>query len=69
MQIVKYTNRFRRDYRREKSGLLGKRLRRILMEVVNLLATDQPLPRRYSITHSRGNGEISVIAMSGPISS
>ena len=47
MRIVKYTNRFRRDFRREKSGPVGKRLEGLLMEVVNLLATDQPLPRRY----------------------
>ena len=46
MREVKYTNRFQRDYRREKSGRLGKKLDALLMEVVNLLAADQPLPRR-----------------------
>jgi mRNA interferase YafQ len=46
MREVKYTNRFQRDYKREKSGRLGKRLDALLMEVVNLLAADQPLPRR-----------------------
>jgi mRNA interferase YafQ len=46
MRIVKYTSRFKRDYRREKSGPLGKKLDRILMEIVDMLATDQPLPRR-----------------------
>jgi len=47
MRTVKYTNRFKRDYRREKSGQLGKRLDAILMEAVNMLAADIPLTRRY----------------------
>jgi mRNA interferase YafQ len=47
MRTVKYTNRFKRDYRREKSGGLGKKLDTILMDVVDLLAADKPLPRRY----------------------
>jgi len=46
MREVSYTSRFRRDYRREKSGRHGKRLDALLMEVVNLLVADQPLPRR-----------------------
>ena len=47
MRIVKYTARFKRDYRREKSGQLGKKLDALLMEVVDLLAADAPLPRRH----------------------
>jgi mRNA interferase YafQ len=43
---VKYTTRFQRDYKREKSGRHGRRLDALLMGVVNLLATDVPLPRR-----------------------
>ena len=46
MREIKYTARFKRDYRREKAGLLGKKLDALLMEVVNLLASDAPLPRR-----------------------
>jgi mRNA interferase YafQ len=46
MRIVKYTSRFKRDYRREKSGLLGKKLDALLTEVVNQLAADTPLPHR-----------------------
>ena len=46
MREVKYTSRFQRDYRREKSGRHGKRLDALLMEVVNLLAADAPLPLR-----------------------
>ena len=47
MREVRYTARFKRDYRREKSGRLGKKLDALLMEVVNLLAADQPLLRRH----------------------
>ena len=47
MRTVKYTSRFKRDYRREKSGVLGKKLDNLLMDVIDLLATDKPLPRRY----------------------
>jgi len=46
MRTVKYTNRFKRDYRREKSGQLGKKLDPLLMEVVDLLAADAILPHR-----------------------
>ncbi len=46
MREVKYTARFKRDYRREKSARHGKRLDALLMEVVNLLAADRSLPRR-----------------------
>jgi mRNA interferase YafQ len=46
MLEVKYTTRFRRDYRREKSGRHGKNLDALLMEVVNLLAADKVLPHR-----------------------
>jgi mRNA interferase YafQ len=46
MRDVKYTNRFKRDYQREKSGRHGRKLDALLMETVNLLAVDMPLPRR-----------------------
>jgi mRNA interferase YafQ len=45
MREIKYTTRFRRDYRREKSGRYGKKVDALLMEVVSLLAADKPLPR------------------------
>lgn len=47
MRTVKYTSRFRRDYKREKSGLHSKRLDAALLETVTMLAEDKPLPRRY----------------------
>ncbi len=46
MRTVKYTNRFKRDYRREKSGPHARKLDGLLMGVVNLLAADAVLPRR-----------------------
>ena len=47
MRTVRYTTRFKRDYRREKAGQLGKRLDGLLMEVVELLAADTSLARRH----------------------
>jgi mRNA interferase YafQ len=46
MRETKYSHRFKRDYRREKSGRHARVLDAALMEVVNLLAADTPLPRR-----------------------
>ena len=47
MRTVKYTNRFKRDYRREQSGRHGKKLDAFLMDLVNLLANDKALPHRH----------------------
>lgn len=47
MRTIRYTNRFKRDYKREKSGRHGQALDRLLAETVNLLAMDQQPPRRY----------------------
>jgi mRNA-degrading endonuclease YafQ of YafQ-DinJ toxin-antitoxin module len=46
MREVKYTARFKHDYRREQSAPHGKKLDTLLMDVVNLLAADKPPPRR-----------------------
>jgi mRNA interferase YafQ len=45
MREIRFTSRFKRDYKREKSGRHGKTLDTTLMKVVNLLACDAPLPR------------------------
>jgi len=47
MREIKYTNRFKRDYKREKAGRHGKKLGVVLIEAVNMLAADALLPRRY----------------------
>jgi mRNA interferase YafQ len=46
MREIKYTARFKRDYKREQSGRHGKKLDTLLMDVVNALAADTPLPQR-----------------------
>ncbi len=46
MRTVKYTSRFKRDYRREQSGQHSKTLEATLLAVVELLAEDTLLPAR-----------------------
>jgi mRNA interferase YafQ len=47
MRTIRRTNQFKRDYKREKSGRHSRRLDALLLEAVNMLAADQPLPRRF----------------------
>jgi mRNA interferase YafQ len=47
MRAIERTSRFKRDYRREKSGVLSKKLDQLLIEAIELLATDKRLPQRY----------------------
>ena len=47
MRAISYTRSFKRDYRREKTGVLGKKLDALLTDAINLLAADAPLPARY----------------------
>ena len=46
MREVSYTTRFKRDYRREKTGRHSKTIDAALMAVVELLSAGEPLPRR-----------------------
>jgi mRNA interferase YafQ len=46
MRVINYTARFKRDFRRQKAGRYGKDLDTRLLEIVQLLAHDAPLPRR-----------------------
>ena len=46
MRTIRFGNRLKCDYRREKNGRHGKQLDVALAEVVDLLAADAPLPRR-----------------------
>jgi mRNA interferase YafQ len=57
MRIVKYSSRFKRDYRRERSGVLGKKLDALLAEVIDLLAADRPLARRHADHQLTGEWE------------
>ena len=47
MRAIERTSRFKRDYRREKSGVLSKKLDQLLIEAIGLLAADRSLPQRY----------------------
>jgi len=46
MREIRFTARFKRDYKRQKSRRHSKSIDALLMEVVNLLAADLPLPPR-----------------------
>jgi mRNA interferase YafQ len=50
MRTIRRTKRFKRDYRREKSGRHGKTLDAVLREVLELLAADKILPH-HSFDH------------------
>lgn len=47
MRTIKYANKFKRDYRREKSGRHGKDMDRLLGEIVRELVADQPLAHKH----------------------
>lgn len=47
MRIIKYTNRFKRDYKKEKIGKHRSTLDADLLRVVHLLASDTALPERF----------------------
>jgi mRNA-degrading endonuclease YafQ of YafQ-DinJ toxin-antitoxin module len=47
MRVVKYANRFRRDYKRERSGRHSNRLDTMLLATVNMLGKDELLPHCY----------------------
>jgi mRNA interferase YafQ len=47
MRTIRRTSRFKRDYKREKSGRHGKTLDSELLHVLALLVSDAPLPRRH----------------------
>lgn len=46
MREIEPTTRFRRDYKRELAGQLGKKVDGLLRPILDLLAADKPLPER-----------------------
>ncbi len=46
MREIRITARFKRDYKRQKSARHRKVIDTLLMEIVNLLVADMPLPPR-----------------------
>ena len=69
MRTVKYTSRFRRDYKHEKSGRHGKRLDGELLEPSPCWRRMTHCPRGISITRSAASGAITAIVTSSPTSS
>jgi mRNA interferase YafQ len=47
MRTIRYTGRFKRDYRRELSGAIGRKLDDLLREALDFLQKDVTLPARY----------------------
>ena len=47
VRTVKRTAQFRRDFKRAKRGVHGRYLDTALLEALELLATDVPLPSRF----------------------
>lgn len=47
MRTIKRTRCFKRDYRRERSGIHSKKLEELLQEALDLLKVDAPLPAHY----------------------
>ena len=48
MRAIRYTRRFKRDYRRELSGALGKKLESLFRVALDMLLNDELLPVRYA---------------------
>jgi mRNA interferase YafQ len=49
MRTIKLSKRFKRDYRREKSGVLGKKLDALLREALEFLVAGAPLPPKLEM--------------------
>jgi mRNA interferase YafQ len=47
MRVIRYTKKFKRDYKRVKAGLYQKILNKNFVEVLELLLADQVLPKKY----------------------
>jgi mRNA-degrading endonuclease YafQ of YafQ-DinJ toxin-antitoxin module len=67
MRTIKYTSRFRRDYRREKSASHGRKLDVLLKAVVDKLAEDTPCRAAIWIIRFPANGATIATATSGRI--
>ena len=55
MRTIEPTRQFRRDFKREEKGSLGKRLDALLKPVIAMLANDATLPPRYRDHPLTGN--------------
>ena len=57
MRTIEWTNRFKRDYRREVRGRHGRALDALLSEILPILQADQPLAERHRDHALSGNWE------------
>jgi mRNA interferase YafQ len=48
MRTIRFTSKFKKDYRREKAGQHGRKISAMLDETTDLLKADRALPDRYS---------------------
>jgi mRNA interferase YafQ len=55
MRTIRYTRQFQRDYKRERAGRYRTTLDATLEQIVALLATDDPLPKRHNDHPLSGN--------------
>ncbi len=55
MRTIKHTKKFKRDYKREKSGRYSKNLDVELRTILQLLISDTPLPHRNFDHQLSGN--------------
>jgi mRNA interferase YafQ len=46
MRTIRYTTKFKKDYRRELRGRHAGTIDKLLLDVVRILAADEPLPPR-----------------------
>ena len=46
MRTIKFSGRFKKDYRRAKAGVLGDKVDALLAEIIEMLANDKPPPER-----------------------
>lgn len=56
MREIRRTTRFKRDYRRELSGVHGSKLDELMQIVLEMLTEDLPLPKRFN-DHALGGME------------
>ena len=67
MRVIKYTARFKRDYKREKRGSYRVSLESELLRIVELLATDTKLPNRMYNHTLTGNWKNYIACLSSQI--
>jgi mRNA interferase YafQ len=48
MRTIEFTTPFKRDFKRERKGVLGRKLDKLLQDTIDMLAADKPLPPRYN---------------------